>query len=254
MATLANKVALVTGSASGIGAAIVRRFVAEGARVVGSDIQTERGQRLAEETGTRFLPHDVSDAAGWQAVIDDITRREGRLDILINNAGIVGGGPVDSCSAEAWHKVINVNLTGTFFGCQHAVTVMKDNPGSKGAIVNVSSINGFTGLAGDVAYTASKGGVRLLTKSVAVYCAQNKWAIRCNSLHPGAIDTPILDPAKAALPQFEEIVSRMSPWHRMGSPDEMAGAALFLVSDDASFMTGTELLADGGALAATPGL
>lgn len=256
MGRLAGRKAIVTGAARGIGKAIIERFRAEGAAVLATDVLAEEGEATATACGAIFAEQDVRDPARWAEIGALATEQLGGLDILVNNAGVIGGGPIEACPLENWERVIGINLTGTFLGCQMAVNRMKETGG--GAIVNVSSINGYVGIPGDAAYTASKGGVRLLTKSVAVRCAREGWNIRCNSLHPGAIETSILEPAYQAAPiprdQLKAVFAGMSPMDRMGQPEEMAAAIVFLASDDASFMTGAELLVDGGALAATPGL
>lgn len=251
---LSGKVCVVTGGASGIGAETVRRFAAEGARVIATDVQDELGASLAEETGAEFLHQDVTDEAGWGTVMDHAITAHGRLDVLVNNAGIFRPGTIEETELDVWNEVLRVNLTSAMLGCREAIKRMKASPGGpKGSIVNVSSITGFVGLAGGAAYTASKGGVRLLTKSVAVYCAREYGNIRCNSVHPGAIDTPMNqaafdaseDPA-AMRAGFEAV----QPIGRMTQAGEIAAGILYLASDDASSTNGAELLIDGGWLAA----
>lgn len=251
---LVGKVAIVTGGASGIGEACARRFAAEGARVVVTDLQVDKGSAVAAAVGGCFMAHEVSDEDQWRQVIAQTLHLEGRLDILVNNAGIIGGGDVETCDLENWNRVLAVNVTGTMLGCKHAIPAMKANPGGPmGSIINISSMAGYVGLPGAVAYTASKGAVRLLTKSVAVHCARSYKTIRCNSLHPGAIDTPLNQAAFDASGDpaaMRALFDTLQPVGRMATPDEMAACALFLASDDASFVTGSELLADGGWLAA----
>jgi 3(or 17)beta-hydroxysteroid dehydrogenase len=252
---LSGKVALVTGAASGIGADCARLFAREGARVVVTDVQADKGRAVAAEVEGEFAAHDVADEAQWASVIGGVLDRHGRLDVLINNAGVFVPQTIEDCELETWNRVLGVNLTGVMLGCKHAVRAMKANPGGpRGSIVNVSSITGFIGLASAAAYTASKGGVRLLTKSVAVHCARNYRDIRCNSLHPGAIDTPMNQAAFDASGDPEGMrafFSSVQPIGRMATSLEMANCALFLASDEASFVTGTELVADGGWLAAS---
>jgi 3(or 17)beta-hydroxysteroid dehydrogenase len=253
MGQLVGKVAFVTGGASGIGAACARVFAREGARVVLTDIQD--GTAVAEEVGGLFLRHDVADPAQWDATIVRAAAEHGRLDVLVNNAGVFAPGSIEDVTLEQWNRVLGINLTGVMLGCQHAVRAMKANPGGPvGAIVNVSSITGFIGLANGAAYTASKGAVRLLTKSVAVHCARHYRRIRCNSLHPGAIDTPMNQAAFDASGDPEgmrAMFAGLQPIGRLASAEEMAEAALFLASDASSYVTGTELVADGGWLAAS---
>lgn len=257
MSRLEGKVAVITGGASGIGAGIVARFAEEGAQVLLTDVQAEKGHALAEANGALFMRQDVREPDQWERVLDHAVSEFGRLDILVNNAGIVGGGPIDEGSLDDFERVIGVNLTGTFLGCQKAIARMRQNPGGPGGVlINISSTTGFVGLAGDAAYTASKAAVRMMSKSIAVHCARQGWNIRCNSVHPGAIDTPIMEPARAAAGRetFDQILASMSPMGRMGTPWDVAGGCLYLASDDAAFVTGTELLIDGGSLATQPGL
>ena len=251
---LDGKVALITGGASGIGEACAEVFVREGARVVLTDVQRDKGAAVAERLGARFVAHDVTDEAQWIEVVDGVVAGQGQLDIVVNNAGVFVPQTIEESDLAVWNKVLGVNLTGVMLGCKHAIRAMKANPGGpSGAIVNVSSITGYIGLASAAAYTASKGGVRLLTKSVAVHCARTYRTIRCNSLHPGTIDTPMNQAAfdasddPAAMRAFFDTIQ---PIGRMASAAEMAECALFLASDAASFVTGSELLADGGWLAA----
>ena len=252
---LQGKVAVVTGGASGIGASTARIFAREGAKVVVTDVQVDKGHDIARETDGIFLRHDTTDESQWASVIADTRKKFGRLDVLMNNAGIFIPQTIEDSTLDVWNKVLAVNLTGVMLGCKHAIGAMKENPGGpKGSIVNVSSITGFIGLANGAAYTASKGGVRMLTKSVAVHCARQYKNIRCNSLHPGAIDTPMNQAAFDASGDPEGMrafFSSVQPIGRMATSDEMGECALFLASDESSFVTGAELLADGGWLAAS---
>jgi 3(or 17)beta-hydroxysteroid dehydrogenase len=258
MARLEGKVALVTGGASGIGAAIVRCFIAEGARVVFSDIQVEMGETLAASSGADFVQHDVTDAPAWVRTMEFVEKRHGRLDIIVNNAGIVGGTNIAEISLATWNKLIAVNLTSVMLGCQHAIALMRRNPGgSSGSIINMSSNAGLLGSPADVAYCAAKGGVRLLSKSVALYCAQEKMNIRCNSIHPGATRTAIFDSITAGASDPEaalDVFKKMSPLGRMGRPEEIAMTAVFLASDEAPFATGAEFVIDGGTTSGLPAI
>ncbi len=252
---LSGKVALITGGASGIGADCARVFAGEGAIVVVTDVQVDKGRAVGAEVGGTFLEHDVADEVAWERVIAATLKLHGRLDILVNNAGVFIGQSIEDSTLEVWNKVLAINLTGVMLGCKHGVAAMKANPGGPtGSIINISSIAGYIGLASGAAYTASKGGVRLLTKSVAVHCARAYRTIRCNSLHPGTIDTPMNHAAFDAGGDPEgmrALFDGLQPVGRMASPKEMATCALFLASDDASYVTGSELLADGGWLAAS---
>jgi 3(or 17)beta-hydroxysteroid dehydrogenase len=255
MADLDNLVAIVTGGASGIGAATCRLLAREGAAVVIADVQDGLGAELASAIGGMAIYRhlDVASEAEWQRVTDDTLQRFGRLDILINNAGISGGpGNIETTTVENWDQVHAVNLDGVFLGCKYAIAAMKRTstakPASKGAIVNISSIAGLVGGAGPCAYTASKGAVRLLTKSVAQQCAEKGYAIRCNSVHPGGVDTPIFNPLWQMMgrEQGKALIGSRHPLGHMGEPEDIAEAVLYLASDRSRFVTGSELVADGG--------
>jgi 3(or 17)beta-hydroxysteroid dehydrogenase len=255
MPDLSGKVAIVTGCASGIGAATVRRLRADGAQVLGTDLAEQAGQRLAAETGASFARQDVADRAAWPAIVAQAVGRFGRLDILVNNAGMVGGASIAETDDAGWDRVLAVNLTGTMAGCRAAIAAMIANPdGAKGAIVNIASTTALTPLPGDIAYSASKAAVRNLSKSIATWCAQQGYAIRCNTVIPGATDTGILAKGDADMPGFKAVAAKMSPLGRLADPAETAAAIAFLASDECPFMTGAEMLVDGGALALHPGL
>ncbi len=190
---LSGRVAIVTGGASGIGAASAALLEGLGARVIVADLQE------AKDGPGRFVPHDVTSEDSWRSLLADVLGRERRLDIMVNNAGLSGGpGTVESTDVESWQRVQAVNSEGVFLGCKYAIQGMKqtgpDKPATRGSIVNISSVAGLISGAGPLAYTASKGAVRLLSKSVALYCAEKRYDIRCNSVHPGGIDTPIFNP------------------------------------------------------------
>jgi len=251
---LAGMVAIVTGGASGIGAATVKRFVEEGAKVLSTDVQEELGQSVAEDAGALFMVQDVSDPEGWDRVMAKVQSEFGRLDILVNNAGIVIGKNIEDVDLDSWHHLLGINLTGVMLGCQKAIATMKKNPGgSSGSIINIASTSAFAALPGDVTYTASKSAVRMLSKSVAVHCAHNNLNIRCNNLIPGATHTAIIDTAAETVPGMVEIAAAMSPMKRIGQGSDLAAAAVFLAGDDSSFVTGSDLLVDGGMLAVHPG-
>jgi 3(or 17)beta-hydroxysteroid dehydrogenase len=251
---LAGKVALVTGGASGIGAATARSFRAEGAIVILTDVQDDKGHALGRELGATYRRQDVASEAEWIALTDAIKAENGRLDVVVNNAGVFVGGTIEETTDEIWDTVLGINLKGLMWGCKHALRVMKENPGGpSGSIVNVSSITGYVGLASGAAYSASKGGVRLLTKAVAVHAARTYRTIRCNSVHPGVIDTPMNQAAFDASPDpggMRAMFSAIQPNGRMTTPDEIASACLFLASDDSTSVNGAEILVDGGWLAA----
>jgi len=252
---MADSTILITGGASGIGAAIVRTALAEFENVFFSDIQDDLGETLAAETGATYLNQDVSNEKRWKEIMAEIVSSTGRLDALINNAGIFLGGSIEDTEMDLWTRMIAVNQTGTMLGSREAISVMKENPGGpKGSIVNMSSITGFIGLANGAAYGATKGAVRLLSKSIAVHCAKEYKDIRCNSVHPGAIDTPMNQAAFEASGDAagtRAFFETLQPIGRMGTSEEIANGVMFLASDKSSFVTGTELLIDGGWLAAS---
>ena len=255
MGRLQDKVAIITGGASGIGAAAARLFAREGAKVVVVDVQDDLGIATAHEVGGEFHHLDVASVEGWNAVMNDVEASHGRLDVVFNNAGIVIGQSIEDLDLDSWNRIIGVNLTGVMLGCQKGIALMKRNPGGpKGSIINTASTAAYAAIPSDPAYSATKSAVRLLTKSVAVHCARAGYAIRCNSLHPGATDTAILAPALRAAPQMRAAFDAMSPTGRMARPEEIAAVAVFLASDDASYVTGAEYLADGGMMAGHPGI
>ena len=255
MPDLTGKVAIVTGCASGIGAATVRRLRADGAMVLGTDLAEDAGRKLAEETGAAFARQDVGDRAAWGAIVALAVEAHGRLDILVNNAGMVGGSSIAEADDAAWDRVLAVNLTGTMAGCRAAIAAMIANAGgASGSIINIGSTTALAPLPGDVAYSASKAAVCNLSKAVATWCAQQGYAIRCNTVIPGATDTGILAKGDLDTPGLKAVAAKMSPMNRLADPAETAAAIAFLASDECPFMTGAEMLIDGGALALHPGL
>ncbi len=234
MGKLDGKVALITGGARGIGAEDARVLAAEGAKIVVCDLLDEEGQALAEEVSGAYQHLDVTSETDWQAAIAFAEKTYGPVDILINNAGVVGFTPLDTCDLDEWNRVIGINLTGTFLGIRHVADSMKRAGG--GVIVNMSSTAGLMGYSQLGAYVASKWGVRGLTKSAALDLAQYK--IRVVSVHPGPIETPMT----AGL----DVGFSRRPIPRIGQPSEVAAMTLFLVAD-ATFSTGTEFVLDGGA-------
>ena len=265
MHRLDGKIALVTGAARGIGAGIAQAFAAEGARVWVTDIDAPAAQLVASELGAghRAALLDVGDEAQWTAVVDDLLAAEGRLDILVNNAGITGFEDAEAAhdpehaTLEEWHRVHRVNLDGTFLGCKQAIRAMR--PAKKGAIINVSSRSGLVGIPGAAAYASSKAAVRNHSKSVALWCAQQGLGIRCNSVHPAAIMTPIWEKMLGDGPDREAKMAALvkdTPLRRFGTVEEVAALVVFLASDEAPYITGSELDIDGGLLAgsaASPG-
>ena len=240
---------MVSGAGSGIGRATCARLAAEGARVVAADLDEAAARETAAALGenARGIALDVSARGQWDEVMSFTVEHFGGPDILVNCAGIVLIGTVEDTSLEDWHRIMAVNLDGTFFGCQAAVSVMKSRGG---AIVNMSSISGLHGNADLFAYDASKGAVRSLTKEVAAYCGTRGYGIRCNSVHPGTVDTPMVrgffgDDAKVAAGSY--IAAQAIK--RMAEPAEIAALIAFLVSDESAFATGAEFVIDGGSTA-----
>jgi 3(or 17)beta-hydroxysteroid dehydrogenase len=248
-----GKVALVTGAASGLGQASARLLAREGARVVVTDINETAGREVADSLGEGacFWRLDVTEEENWETVVDGVLATYGRLDVVVNNAGIGIAKDVESLSLAEWRRVQAVNLDGVFLGCKYAIRGMKQC-GSRGSIINISSVAGLVGADNLPAYCASKGGVRLLTKSVALHCAHAGYGIRCNSIHPTFIETPMVEEL-ARLGGDPTVVKRrlakMIPLGRLGEPDDVAYAVLYLASDESKLMTGSELVVDGGSTA-----
>ena len=259
MQRLTGKICVITGAARGIGLAIATRFHEEGAMVVMTDVDLAEGAAAAARVGCRFEALDVREENDWLRLAGVMPR----VDIVVNNAGVTGfeNGMVahdpEHATLADWRAVHEVNLDGTFLGCRYAICAMKAQ--GAGSIINISSRSGLVGIPAAAAYASSKAAIRNHTKSVALYCAQQGWRIRCNSIHPAAILTPIWEPM---LGQGTERETRMAalvadtPLRRFGMPEEVAAIALMLASDEATYVTGTEVNIDGGLLAgsaATPG-
>ena len=252
MGRLQDKIALITGGASGIGRAAAHLFAEEGATVVIADRDEAAARAAVAAIGGRasFQRLDVTAEDRWIAVTDALVRDRGRLDILINSAGVSLLKDIETTTLDEWRVLMAVNLDGTFLGCKHAVRVMKERGGS---IVNMSSVAGLIGSGFLAAYCASKGGVRLLTKSVALHCARKGYAIRCNSVHPSFADTPMLEGMVAAARNPDKLAASFTaaaPLGRLAQPIEVARTILFLASDESVFTTGAELVVDGGLTAA----
>ncbi|HWU86969.1 MAG TPA: glucose 1-dehydrogenase [Kofleriaceae bacterium] len=249
MGRLDGKIAIVTGAASGIGRACARRLAIEGATVVLSDRRITAGEAAAAELGPPhvFRALDVTDPAAWARVVDETVGAFGRLDVLVNGAGVGVINDVERTTLDEWRFVHAVNAEGTFLGCQAALRAMKVTGG--GSIINVSSVAGIVADADMPAYCASKGAVRLLTKSVALHAARAGYGIRCNSVHPAFIDTPMVDAMLAAAADRDLTrakLERAVPLGRIGEPDDVAHLVVYLASDESKFVTGAELTVDGG--------
>ena len=243
---LENKVAMISGGARGMGAVEAKLFAQEGAKVIIGDMLEEEGRKVEaeiNETGGEclFVPLDVTNEDAWQRAVNAAVSRFGKLDILVNNAGIYRAHDVLETTSAEWDQVMDVNAKGVFLGTKYAIPEMRKAGG--GSIVNISSVAGLVGSKQTTAYTASKGAVRLLTKSTAVQHASE--GIRANSIHPGTIETPMTE-ALLANPAHREDRMNRTPIGRLGRPEDVAYGALYLASDEASFVTGSELVIDGG--------
>ena len=253
---LADKVAIVTGGASGIGAETARCFAAEGARVVVADRDEALGSKVAAEIGeaATFALHDVSDEASWERVIAETVSAHGGLHVLVNNAGILLRGDVEETSLEDWRRIQAVNSDGVFLGCKHAIPAMRASGPS--SIVNVSSLAALRGTPVYAAYSASKGAVRSFTKTVALHCAARGDAIRCNSVHPGGVSTPMVHAslAQAGGEVDVEMLRESADLARamgLGQPRDIANLMVFLASDESIYVNGAEIEIDGGMAAST---
>ncbi len=250
MARLVGRVALVTGAASGLGRAISEAFIAEGARVAMTDIDVSEGERVAAQAGSSalFIQHDVASETGWNEAVARAIKAFGRLDTLVNNAGISLPGTIETLTLDAWDKTLAVDLTGVFLGCKLALPALK--AAGEGSIINISSMLGLKAEAEWVGYNAAKSAVTLMTKSIALHCAQRRYNIRCNSIHPGVIRTPILDKLLDAVPDPDALMQQFIAKHpigRIGDPSDVAALAVYLASQESKFVTGSSCVVDGGA-------
>jgi NAD(P)-dependent dehydrogenase (short-subunit alcohol dehydrogenase family) len=254
MGQLDGKAGLITGAASGIGAACARTLAREGAKLLLTDLDEAAGRRVAEATGGVFLRHDVTDEAGWPEVVAEAERRLGGLHLLVANAGIGIMGPAIDMSLADWRRQMAVNVDGVFLSVKYCVPAMRRSGG--GSIVMMSSVAGIRGSAGLAGYSASKGAVRLFAKSIALECAAARDGIRANSVHPGVIDTPIWTKLAAganAPPDPNRVAEATVPIGVAGQSEDIANGVLFLCSDASSHMTGSELVIDGGMTAGRVG-
>ena len=259
MERLTDKLCVVTGAACGIGRAIAARFVAEGASVILTDLDEAEGAQVARDMGAQFERIDVREEADWAR----LERIAPAIDVLVNNAGVTGfedgamAHDPEHATLADWRAVHAVNLDGTFLGCRYAIRAMKAR--GSGSIVNISSRSGLVGIPGAAAYASSKAAVRNHSKSVALYCAQQGWRIRCNSIHPAAILTPMWEPMLGDGADREARMAALvadTPLRRFGTAEEVAAVAAMLASDESAYVTGAEFNVDGGLLAgsaASPG-
>lgn len=254
MARLDGKIALITGGASGFGAATGKIFAQEGAKVVLTDKNAEGAQAVARAIGNAAsaMAHDVTSEDDWKRVVDETMAMHGRLDILMNNAGVMGTGAaqnIEDMSLEEWRFVQEINSDGVFLGCRAVIGAMKYSGG--GSIINISSTAGFRATPQIAAYGASKGAVRQLTKSVAAYCGRQGYNIRCNSIHPGMVRTPLGEDVLKHYGDLEESAAKRTqsvPLGRLGEVEDVAFAALYLASDESRYINSNELVVDGGML------
>jgi 3(or 17)beta-hydroxysteroid dehydrogenase len=253
MGRVEGKVAIVTGGASGMGRADARLLAAEGAKVVVADLNEADGTAVAQEIGDNavFMRLDVSDEQNWQEVVARTMETFGQLDILVNNAGMIALGTVVDTDLESWRKINAVNSDGVFLGCKHAIPAMEHSGG--GSIVNMSSVAAIHGQSFVAAYTASKGAVRALTKNIAMYCKEQNNGVRCNSIHPDGVKTPMV--VKVATGQdtaTQDEIDELGKLANMCEPEDVANMVLFLASDESRFVTGTEMLIDNGSTITPP--
>ena len=252
---VAGKLALITGAAQGLGAAHARRLAEEGARVLCTDIngdgaaETAAAINAAHGDGTAYaITHDVTDPAAWEAAVDAAREQLGGLNVLVNNAGMGVAGNIETCDFADWQRCFSVNVDSIFHGCQKALPLMREH--APGSIINLSSIAGLIASDTMPAYNSSKAAVWMLTKSIALHCAKNNTGIRCNSIHPTFVDTPILD-GTARHHDIDkgvllEKLARQIPLKFVGEPNDIANAVVYLASDESRFMTGAEMKLDGG--------
>lgn len=243
-----DKVIVVTGAATGLGLADSRALIAEGASVIMTDIDAESGEASAQELGATFFQQDVSEEFSWNDLMTMVEAKFQRLDGLVNNAGIAPIANIETTSTETWKNVLGVHLDGTFWGCQAAIELMKKSGG--GSIVNMSSTAALVGIGPYLAYSAAKGGIRSMTKSIAIHCKQQKLNIRCNSVHPGSISTAMVHHALKEL-VGTDLMAQDDPEQTriamgIGEPDDVAHMIVYLLSDESKHVTGAEMVIDNG--------
>ena len=244
MSGVTNKVVLVTGAASGLGLADAQVLIDQGARVIMTDIDADRGSELAAQFGAMFLPQDVASEARWAEVMDAVKTNYGRLDGIVNNAGIAPIADIETTTTDMWRKTLAIHLDGTYFGCQAAIKLMKESGG--GSIVNMSSTAALVGIPDYLAYSAAKGGIRAMTKAIAVHCRRAKLRIRCNSVHPGSINTPMVQNAVKQLMDIDldDNAEKKRKALGIGEPRDVAYMVAYLLSDESKHVNGTEMVID----------
>ena len=243
---LKDKVALITGAAQGLGKEMAKSMMAEGAEVYISDINKDLLDKTVKELSCFGISLDVTKSEDWENAIDHIKEKSGSLNILVNNAGIGNGGDIESTDMETWKLVHNLNLDSVFLGCKYALPLMRDS--GNGSIINISSMSGIVASHNTSAYNSSKAAVRHLSKSIALHCAKSTNLVRCNSIHPVFTRTAMVQSMIDAAPErnIEQKLIQQIPIRKLAEPIDIANAAIFLASDESSFITGTELLIDGG--------
>jgi len=246
MKRLDNKITIITGASKGLGEADSRRFIEEGATVIMTDIDVDAGQALASELGSKaeFHKQDVRDEETWKSLIADVVERHGGLDVLVNNAGVVQPGSIEDQTIEEWDFIMDVSARGAFLGCKYAVTAMRESGG--GSIINMASIASIQGEDRIAAYSAAKGAIQGLTLSIAAFGAKNGLNIRCNSLHPSGIVTPMVTDIRALISDNEAAKKLLVPEEELGEPNDVANMVVFLASDEAKFINGTATAIDNG--------
>lgn len=246
MNRLENKVAIITGASKGLGEANARLFIDEGAKVILTDIDTDAGEKLAKHLGenAEFIYQDVRDEDSWKSLIDDVVSRYGGLDVLVNNAGVVKPGTIESQTMDEYDFIMDVSARSTFIGCKYAVPAMRESGG--GSIINMASIASIQGVARVAAYSAAKGAVHGLTVNIAAYCAQEQMDVRCNCLSPSSIDTPMVQNIRAQFSQSPEAAAKLVPKGEIGEPNDVANTVVFLASDESKFVNGTNIPIDYG--------
>jgi 3(or 17)beta-hydroxysteroid dehydrogenase len=253
MGRVEGKVAIVTGAASGMGKADAQLLAAQGARVVVADLNEADGRAVAAAIGANaiFMRLNVTDEDNWKSVVAATVEKFGRLDILVNNAGIIALGNICDTTLESWRLVNSVNSDGVFLGCKHAIPAMAKSGG--GSIINMSSVAAIHGQSFVAAYSASKGAVRALTKSIAMYCKQQKNGIRCNSVHPDGVKTPmVVKVATGKETATQEEIEEIGKFGNMCEPEDIASLVLYLASDESRFVNGAEMLIDNGSTITPP--
>ena len=244
MSGVTDKVVLVTGAASGLGLADAQVLIEQGAQVIMTDIEADRGSELAAQFGAMFLPQDVADELRWAEIMDAVKAEYGRLDGIVNNAGIAPIADIETTTTDMWRKTLAIHLDGTYFGCQAAIKLMKESGG--GSIVNMSSTAALVGIPDYLAYSAAKGGIRAMTKAIAVHCRRAKLRIRCNSVHPGSINTPMVQNAVKQLMDIDldDNAEKKRKAMGIGEPRDVAYMVAYLLSDESKHVNGTEMVID----------